>query len=542
MAISKSVNLKVKKEVYSQAVEYYRSHADEFIEDVMGVPLNFYQCLLVRAFFKYSFLVWVMCRGTGKTFLGVLCIVVFCLLYPNTKAGIVAPAFRQAKNAISEKYKDELCMMSPFLEQEERAYVCSTQKARIEFYNGSWIEAYPLGNDGAKIRGARLHVTLIDECAYVPSYIIDNVVKPMMIVKRGYQVGKANEEYEGNKLLMTSTASYRYNHLYKLFIDYFHRMCDPANTQYFAMTLPYTVGVRVGLFDEEIVKQQRASMSEMEFEMEYMGRFPRLLEGSWINYDDLMACSNLDHIETIGFDEFEYVMSIDVARVEGHDNTVINVYKLRWYNDGHVEADLVYIHSMNGAKFEDQAAKVRQVLKKFPNIIRIFQDTMTIGQGLSDELAKDYYDNEEAKWYPPLIDMNNEQAMANIYKTGGIPIIYGIKATAEINHRMGYAIKNFTEKGWLHLYPFRVDEERDLTMEENLLVRESEATRMEIMNIQTFGTSNGWVKFGTKTKRKDRWSAVGLALYGIGIIRDERQGDKSNDEPLFACTAINNRR
>ena len=178
-----------------------------------------------------------------------MCIVAYCLLYPNTKAGIVAPAFRQGKNAIEEKYKGELCQMSPFLQQEEESYVCSTQKAKIEFYNGSWIEAYPLGTDGSKIRGARLHVTLIDETAYVPKYIIDNVVKPMMIVKRGYQVGVTQEDYQGNKLLMTSTASYRFNHLYALFVDYFKRMIEPDNTQYFAMTLPYTVGVHVGLFE-----------------------------------------------------------------------------------------------------------------------------------------------------------------------------------------------------------------------------------------------------------------------------------------------------
>ena len=471
-----------------------------------------------------------MCRGTGKTWLGVLCIVTYCLLYPNTKAGIVAPAFRQGKNAIEEKYKGELCQLSPFLQQEESKYICSTQKARIEFYNGSWIEAFPLGTDGSKIRGARLHVTLIDETAYVPKYIIDNVVKPMMIVKRGYQVGASQDDYEGNKLLMTSTASYRFNHLYALFVDYFKRMIDPGNTQYFAMTLPYTVGVHVGLFDEEIVKQQRASMNEMEFEMEYLGRFPRLLERAWINYEDLMKCSDLDYLEMQGINDFEYVMSIDVARTEGQDNTIIDVFKLHWFAD-HVECDLVYTKSLNGERFEEQAKIVRSMLKKFPQVIQIFQDTMTIGTGLSDELSKDYYDPEEEKWYPPLIDINDEQAMKNRINTKGIPIIYGIKATPEINHRMGYAVKKFTEKGFLHMYPFRVEEHRDLTAEEKQVVYETEATRMEVMNIETLGVTNGWVKFGTKSRRKDRWSALGMGLYGISLIAEKRL-EKTNSKPI----------
>lgn len=520
-------NAKIRRSVYKDALEYYQCHSDEFIEDVLGIPLNIYQKLLVRAFFIYNFLVWVLCRGLGKTWLGVLCVVTYCLLNPNTKAGIIAPAFRQAKNAIQEKYKDELCEMSPFLAQEERLYICNTQKARVEWFNGSWLEAYPVGSDGAKIRGARLHVVLIDEAAYVPPYIIDNVVKPMMIVKRGYKVGQDQGDYDGNKCLMVSTASYRFNHLYKLFVEYFNRMIEPGNKLYFAMTMPYTVGIRVGLFDEEIVKQQKQLMTDMEFEMEYLGRFPRLLKDAWVSYDDLQNCSDLEHIELIGYDEFEYLMSIDVAREEGQDNTVIDVFKLHWYND-HIEADLVYTYSMNGQKFEYQAKKVREILKKFPNVKRIYQDTMTIGQGLSDELSKDYYDETEQKWYPPLIDHNNEQAMRSLGQTNGIDIIYGVKATPEINHKMGYAIKTFTQKCWLHMYPFRVEEERDLNLEEKKLVYETESTRMEIMNIQTMGVNNGWVKFGTKSKRKDRWSAMGLGLYGIQELANERFEEQRN--------------
>jgi len=374
---------------------------------------------------------------------------------------------------------------------------------------------------------------LIDETAYVPKFIIETVVKPMMIVKRGYQVGKSQDDYEGNKLLMTSTASYRFNHLYPLFVDYIHRMVEPGNKQYFAMTLPYTVGVRVGLFDEEIVKQQKAVMSDMEFEMEYLGRFPRLVENAWIKYDDIQACSDLMHIELSGYDNFDYVMSIDVARVEGSDNTIIDVFKLHWFPD-HCEADLVLTKSLNGATFSEQAATVREMLRKFPNVIRIYQDTMTIGQGLSDELAKDFYCVEDEKWYPPLVDMNDEAAVEKLHQTKGIPIIYGIRATPEINHRMGYAVKTYTEKQWLHMYPIQVEENRELTLEERTLVHESEATRMEIMSMETRGLSSGWIQFTTKSRRKDRWSAMGMGLYGIQIIVDERLNKEPDIAPMIA--------
>lgn len=523
--------IQLRKKLFLKSIDYYRQYPDKFAEEVLGIKLNIYQCLLTRAFFRYNFSVWCLARGLGKTWLSVLDIVMYCLLYPNVKAGIIAPSFRQAKNAISEKYKDELCMLSPLLEGEESLYVCNTQKARIEFYNGSWIEAFPVGTDGARIRGARLHLILVDEAAYVPQFIIDQVVKPMAVVRRDYQVGETDRKYEGNKILLTSTASYRFNHLYPLFVDYAKRMLQKDNTQYFACNLPYQVGLDVGLFDEEIIKQQKAVMSSMQFEMEYLARFPKLNGNSWIQYTDLTACADLQHIETEGVKGFEYIMSIDVARVAGHDNTIIDVFKLHWFKD-HVEVDLVYIESMNGKKFSEQAERVREVLLKFPGIIEIFQDTMTIGQGLSDELAKDFYNKRTGKWYPPLIDKNDEKAMEQVNQIGGVPIIYGIRATAEINHRMGYAVKNFCEKRWLHMYPMSVDEKIDLNSDQEKLIAESEETRSEVVNIEAKAGSGGWLLFSTKSNRKDRWSALCMGIYGATLIADKRLGNYDTDMPL----------
>lgn len=510
----------LKQKIYMDSIDYYREHPDVFTEDVLEIKLNLYQKVLMRAFFKYNYSCFCLGRGLGKSFLGILCLTVYCILFPNTKAGIISPAFRQGKTVIQEKFHDELCQMSPFLAQEVSNFVCSTQKAKVEFFNGSWIEAYPVGTDGSKIRGARLNVILVDEAAYTPKYIIENVVKPMAIVKSGYSVGGENNA-RNNKILLCSTPYYRFNHLYPMFLDYLTHMADPNNTKYFACIFSYKMGIHVGLFDESIVEQQKAVMSSVDFEMEYMGNFPKLAENAWIPFDDLQACSDLTHIETKGINQFEYIMSIDVARMEGKDNTIIYVFKLHWFSD-HAEADLVYIKSMNGETFENQAIAVRNTLKRFPKVIQIYQDTMTIGQGLSDELAKDYYDVDDNKWYPPLIDQNDEQAMGRINQTKGVPIIYGIKASPEINHKMGYAVKTFTEKHWVHLYPYNVSEKEDLTQEQKRQVEESEAARMEITNIETMGVSGGWLKFGAKSGRKDRWSAMGMGLYGLTMLADDR--------------------
>ena len=74
------------------------------------------------------------------------------------------------------------------------------------------------------------------------------------------------------------------------------------------------------------------------------------------------------------------------------------------------------------------------------------------------------------------------------------------------------------------------------------LLMEAEATRMEIMNIETMGVTGGWLRFGTKSKRKDRWSAMGMGLYGARMIYDERTNAEDNSEPIIRFSVINNHR
>lgn len=518
---------------------------DEFCEDVIGIKLNVYQKIMLRCIFRYDYIMFIMCRGLGKTFLAMLALVIYALLYPNSKIGIIAPSFRQGKLLIQEKYKDEFCTWSPFLVGEEESFVCNNAKARIDFYNNSFIEAFPVGvgsgtNAAAKIRGARLNVALVDEGVYVPEEIIENVLIPMLIVKSGYEVGKKDIESDiSNKLIITSSAGYRFNHLYARYCKWTEEMIKEDNTKYFTMTLPWKVGVAVGLFKEDFIMQQKANMIQERFEQEYEGIFSKLVDGSWVSYTDLQQCSDLYKIETAGVKGYEYIMSLDVARVQGGDNSILNVYKLHWCKD-HVECDFVYTKSMNGEKFENQARVVRQTLKKFPNTIRIFMDTMGLGQGLADELAKPYYDEESDIWYPPIIDMNDEEQASKV--PDGIKLIYGIKATAEINHNMGMAIKTFTQKRWLHMYNMAADEQRkiDLSSEEDRLLLETEETRMEILNIQNKPISNStYIKFFSKSSRKDRWSAMCMGLYGAQLLAKEKF---SKDHGMEFMVGVSSRR
>lgn len=146
--MTKSEQLKRRKEIYAESVQYYRLHPDEFCIDVLGIKLILYQVLMLRAFFRYTNICYIMGRGVGKSFTSMVCLVCYALLYPGSKIGIISGSFRQSRKVIEEKYRNELYERSPFLRQEEKSYTCSVQSAKITFFNNSFIEAFPLGNGG----------------------------------------------------------------------------------------------------------------------------------------------------------------------------------------------------------------------------------------------------------------------------------------------------------------------------------------------------------------------------------------------------------
>lgn len=57
-----SGQMKLKQDIYSQAVDYFRQRPDEFCEDVIGIRINVYQKIMLRAIFKYDYIMFIMCR------------------------------------------------------------------------------------------------------------------------------------------------------------------------------------------------------------------------------------------------------------------------------------------------------------------------------------------------------------------------------------------------------------------------------------------------------------------------------------------------
>lgn len=527
----------LKKKLLADKIEYYREHIDVFCEEYLGIPLNLYQKIALRAMAKHNFIVLVWSRGLGKTWTSAVYVCCMAILYPNLRIGIIAPSFRQSKMLVEDKIDNDLCIRSDALRQEIVDSKNGTDQLIRKFANNSQIIAIPVGNSGAKIRGGRFSIIIADEYAQMNPNVVQSVIKPMMVSKLDYKVdADEDDDFFDMKFISISSAFFKFNHLYEFFKDTVEQIAHGSD-QHYASCLDYKVGLDVGLYNESVIEEAKRTYSKLDFDMEYRATFPDLSDDNWISPTDLMACSNLMRMD-LHFDEnYQYIMGLDVARTEGNDNTAIVILKLVPDKASKVlEKHLVYQKVLNGKTFNEQATEIRKVLNKFP-CDEIHMDTTGLGLGLVDELAKPSIDVITGELEPALCDVNNEEHKKTI--PDGNFIIHGHKFSLDFNHQLGISVKQNTQKRLLRMYSNEaLDGVSSPTVEEIMVLEESERTRREIMSIEarprgnflTFNVPRGGMSEG----RKDRWTATALALRGADIIEKDMFREKNDVKTLGA--------
>lgn len=527
-----------KKKLIAEKINEYRKRPDIMNEELLEVKQNLYQRVAIRALFNKPYNIWVWSRGLGKSWTAGLAAIDFALLYPGIRIGIAAPSFRQSKMIIENKIVGDLMDRSPFVRQEIRKINNKVDTLEVEFYNGSSIISFPVGTDGSKIRGLRLQFTIIDEYAQMNKTIVDRVIKPMLAVRSGYEVNKTDYSNDvQNRMLFTSSAYFKFNHLYQTVKDY-GELISQGSEDHFVYPLDYKVGIDVGLYSSDFIENERKTQTTIDFDMEYGAKFIDLSESNWISPTELSACATENKIELNGDQEVKYVAGLDVARVSGNDNTCIKVVKLIPNEDHYIRKE-VYSKALNGNTFGKQNYEIRKILDRFP-IERLYMDTTGLGVGLADELAKPYMNPDTGEIDPPLYDVNNKEHVGN---EDGSFLIYGQKFSLNFNYRLAVAMKKSVQKRKLKMYADETEGvyQDNLNIDELEQIDESRKTRNEIMSIEAKPKGNllsfDVPRGGLSEGRKDRWTALSLCMFGADEMEDEFFNEDEFELPYVSISS-----
>ena len=379
-------------------VKFYREHPAIAAEDLLNIKLSGIQKVVLRSMWEKSYVMSIMCRGSGKTFLNAVLACLKAMLYPGYRVGLIAPTFRQSKMMFDEC--DKLWQRSPlFQAATDRKPTMQSDNCYIRFKavggkTSSIIQAIPLG-DGSKIRGSRFFTIICDEFPHIPEDIFNMVIRPMAatvsdpmenverikrekdLLEKGLISEDDIEEKVANQIIITSSGYFTFNHMYKLFQIYKEEMLS-GNERYAVYRVPYRL-LEEGFLDKENIKSAKKQMSNLEFRMEYEAAFIPDTDGFY-KASLIESCRSTDlNPQVAGSPGKSYILGIDPARSE--DSFAICIAEMGR------PAKIVHAIELQNQPFPKMAALIEDLCLAF-NVAHIYMDAGGGGTAIKDMLAQ----------------------------------------------------------------------------------------------------------------------------------------------------------
>lgn len=369
------------------------------------------------------------------------------VLYPGSLIAVVSGTADQA-TLVLKKIDDEL-IKNPNILREihaegHRPVQLAQNKARCRLKNGSKIESYSVKT----MRGNRAKIVVIDEAPEVNKADLDAIIKPVRNTTRGICVQTGIPDYT-SKMVSITSACLKSNYFYELFVDSLKKMAN-GDTSVYTCALDYRAAARCGISDMDFFMEEKRTMPESKFNMEYGSIFVGAEAGSVFPYDLTESCRTLRTVETAmpKGSGSSYVMGVDLATSSSKsaDNAVITVLKLAERQDGSYIKKLVYMRSFHGKRLDALADEVRKVLARFPNIIKVVFDHRGLGDAFPQFLSQPWTDPESGREYPPLV-LDDERSLIH----NAEPLLRSVKGNAAVNQQLASCLRVALEQHSLQM-------------------------------------------------------------------------------------------
>jgi hypothetical protein len=360
---------------------------------IAGVDLFPFQHMAIKAMFESDYFLGIWSRGMSKSWTTGIFAFMDAIMNQGVDIGILSKSFRQAK-MIFKKIED--------IAAKPEAKYLSNCITRVSKQNDEWvmeigdssIRALPLG-DGSKLRGFRFHRIIIDEMLLMPERVYNEVIVPFLSVVQNpkeredmYNLetkliasGEMKEEdryvWPNNKLIMLSSASYKFEYLYKLYENFEQSILkenENDNASRSIMHFSYDCAPKQ-LYDQNLVEQAKSTMSQSQYDREFGAIFTDDSSG-YFKISTMKACTveegSHPSVEVKGEEGAKYLLAFDPswAESESSDDFAMQVFKL------HPEKNtctLVHVYAMAGESLKNHIQYFNYILNNF-NIKAIVGD------------------------------------------------------------------------------------------------------------------------------------------------------------------------
>lgn len=373
--------------------EFLRNNMTFTAELMMGIKLFPFQHMAVKSMFETDYFLGVWSRGMSKSFTTGVFAALDAILNQGVEIGILSKSFRQAK-MIFKKIEDISMHPDAGLFSQCITKVSKSNDEWLMEIGSSRIRALPLG-DGEKLRGFRFHRIIIDEFLLMPERIYNEVIVPFLsvvtnptqrddlykletkLIEEGQMKERERHIWPNNKLIALSSASYKFEYLYKLYQQFelsITRKEQKDKASRCIMHFSYDCAP-TQLYDQNLLNQAKTTMSTSQFEREFGAVFTDDSAG-YFKTSKMALCTVPDgespSIEIKGDPDAQYVLAFDPSwsQTESSDDFAIQILKL---NEEQQRATLVHSYALAGTSLKHHIRYFLYCLQNF-NIIAVCGD------------------------------------------------------------------------------------------------------------------------------------------------------------------------
>tara|TARA_R110002020_G_scaffold273234_1_gene488309 strand:- start:3627 stop:4970 length:1344 start_codon:yes stop_codon:yes gene_type:complete len=236
---------------------------------------------------------------------------------------------------------------------------------------------------------------IIDELLLMPEKIFNEVIMPFLsvvdnpterqevydletqLIEKGEMKEEDRKRWPNNKIIGLSSASYKFEYLYKLYQQYENLIIN-ENKQDGAhrtiMHFSYDCAPEQ-LYDQNLISQSKATMSDSQFDREFNAVFTDDSSG-YFKVSKMAACTIPDgegqSVEVKGHKNDEYILSFDPSwsESESSDDFAMMLIKI---NKNERKGTVVHSYALSGANLKVHIKYMAYLLTHF-NIVAVVGD------------------------------------------------------------------------------------------------------------------------------------------------------------------------
>lgn len=551
------------KDNFKKWITFFKLNYDLFASFYLQLDLFLYQKIVLHMMGKSNLAVIIASRGISKSFMIGIYACCKAILEPSSIVVIASSTRQQAMLILKEKIQNELCTMSPNLAREIKNIRVSQNDGIVEFHNGSRILIVTASQNS---RGFRSNCNIYEESRMIDEEVLNSVLSPFLISRQAPYLKKheyAKYKSEPSEVYISSAWFKSLEWFHKLIKNTGQNMLNGKEA--FLGAFDYHLAVHHGLKSKKLMDKEREKSDEITFAIEYENCMYDSA-GSFFTYDLFNNCRKLKKAIYPRFTEeiaskkkinrlakadgVIRILSCDIAMASGNanDNSIYTMAELIPMK-GYYLRRISYMEAHNGKTAIEQAVRIRRLIKEF-DIDTCVLDCMTIGLPVLDLLGTSLVDDETGEEYEPICAYNDDDLKARCRVQNARAMIFGMKASLQLNSDMIVEMKNLFQQKKVELLVNEGDAQNFLNST-NKAYRESEAGEFKALHEHPYVNIslaiNECIQLETelrqgkiavkekRTGRKDRFSSM---LYLLWVSSQIEKDKYSNDDDPYESSQL----